>query len=76
MAEGVTSRDVPLTVPMPSSIVRVVACFVDQDNVLLPPGAMEAGVAVKLEMIGIGMGVTETVVVAVVLPEELVAVRV
>ena len=72
---GLTTLVVPVTVPTPLSMLRLVAPDTDQLKVLLCPAVMVAGVAMKLEMAGgCGAGFTVTVVVAVTLPAAFVAV--
>ena len=67
-AEGLTLTLVPVTVPTPWSMLRLVAPLTTQESVLVWPALMLAGLAVKLVMVGLG-GVTVTVAVEVLLPQ-------
>ena len=75
VARGLTVTLVPVTVPTPWSIFRLVAPLTTQERVLLCPVVMVVGFAVKLDRTGFGC-VTVTVTVAVEPPEALMAVRV
>ena len=66
----------PVTVPTTGAMLSEVAPRTVHASVEVPPAAMDAGVAVKLLMVRAVPLVTVTVVVAVVLPLALVAVRV
>ena len=72
---GLTAMLVPVTVPMVGLMLRLVAPPTAQDNVVLCPVVIIPGVAVKLEIAGLGAE-TVTVTEAVVLPAAFVAVRV
>jgi len=74
VADGDTLTEVPVTVPTPWSMDRLVAAVVLHLRVDLPPEAMVAGLAVKLLIVGDPL--TVTVTVAVTDPTELVAVSV
>ena len=75
VAAGVTVADVPVTAPTPWSMPSEVTVPVTvQASSLLPPGWIEAGVAVKALMTG-GVS-TVTVTAAVAVPAAFVAVRV
>jgi len=76
VAAGVTVLLVPVTVPTPWSMDNEVAPVTAHASVEDAPAAMVEGVAVNEEMTGVVPGLTVTVVVAVVLPAEFVAVRV
>jgi hypothetical protein len=53
----VTVLDLPVTLPTPPSIKREVASLTSQFKVTLPPPAGKlAGVAVKLVIVGLGVG--------------------
>jgi hypothetical protein len=71
---GETTLDVPVTVPTPWSMDRLVAPLVLHLRVELAPVSMVAGVAVKLLIVGDPL--TVTVTVAVTDPNELVAVSI
>ena len=64
---------VPVTLPTPWSILRLMAPFTDQESVLICPDDVADGLAEKLVIDG-RLPVTITVAVAVVLPPEFVAV--
>jgi hypothetical protein len=66
---------VPVTVPTPLSMLRVVAFVVDQLSAAVPPTVIAAGAAVKLAMVGAPTTVTVACAVTDV-PVELVAVSV
>jgi hypothetical protein len=74
--DGETNLEVPVTVPMPWSMDRLVAPLVLHLSVELPPGSMVAGLAVNFLILGAGVSLTVTVAVAVTDPKELVAVSV
>ena len=66
---------VPVTVPTPLSMLKLVAPDTVQLKLLLWPTVMVEGVAMKLVMVGgCGAGLTVTVAVAVTLPTPFVAV--
>ena len=71
---GLTVTLVPVTLPMPWSMLRLVAPLTDQERMVLCPGIILAGLAVKLAIVG-RLPDTVTVVVAVVLPPALLAVN-
>ena len=52
MAEGVTATLVPLTVPTPGAMARLVAPLTVQERTLAPPGEIVVGAAVKERMTG------------------------
>ena len=68
---------VPVTLPTPLSMLKLVAPLTDQLSVLLCPTVMAEGVAMKLDRVGgCGAGFTVTMAVAVTLPVAFVAVSV
>ena len=62
VCEGDAETDVPVTVPTPLSMESVVAFETDHDNTVDWPVVIEAGLAVKEEMVG-GGAAFETVTV-------------
>jgi hypothetical protein len=72
--DGETDRDVPVTVPTPWLMDRLVAPLVLHLRLELPPLLMVAGLALKLLIVGGCLTVTVTVLVTD--PAELVAVSV
>ena len=73
---GFTVRDEPVTVPMPLSIEMLVALLTLQLSVEDCPAVMVDGEALKLEIVGAGVGAATVVVVdAVTEPALLLAVR-
>lgn len=73
---GETVLLVPVTVPTPWLMLRLVAPVTVQERVLLWPELMVVGLAEKLVMVGAPAGVMFTVAVAVVFPDALDAVSV
>jgi len=72
---GCTTSEFPLTVPMPWSMLTVVAPVVAHRKVALVPGPTLAGLTEKLEIVGWTGAVTVATVVEDADPKAFVAVR-
>jgi hypothetical protein len=74
VAVGVTTFVVPVTIPMPGLMARLIAPDTLQLRVLLCPAVRDAGDAAKAAIVGVPKAPTDTVTDAVTLPVALVAV--